>query len=282
MLDVERWMLKAFRVPFRYCLNASTIRGTPIMRQIEVAARAGFGAIELWFSDLDAHLATGGTIADLRHALRDSGLAVPTAIYLGGWFDAADAGWPRIKAECGRRLDQAAELGAAYVIAGPPEGHADIALGARRYGELLALGEAAGALPAMEFLGFVAQFKTLESALEVIEKAAHPRGTIVVDPFHIFRGGGSVEAIAQLHAGQIAVAHFNDTPRSPTREHQHDADRVWPGDGHLDLRRYLALLRGVGFGGWLSLELFREELWARDPLEVARLGLEKMRAVAEA
>ena len=54
-----------------------------------------------------------------------------------------------------------------------------------------------------------------------------------------------------------------------------------PGDGHLDMKRYLDLLRGVGYRRWLSLELFREDLWARDPREVAKLGLEQMRGFAE-
>jgi sugar phosphate isomerase/epimerase len=49
----------------------------------------------------------------------------------------------------------------------------------------------------------------------------------------------------------------------------------------LDLRRQIALLEQIGYGGWLSLELFREDLWREDPLEVARVGLQKMRAVAE-
>jgi sugar phosphate isomerase/epimerase len=267
---------------FGYCLNASTIRGTAILRQIEVAALAGYGGIELWFADVDTHLASGGTIADLRHALEERGLVVPTLIYLGGWFDATDAVWPRIKAECGRRLEQAAQLGARHVIAGPPATKADVELGAERYRGLLEIGESAGALPAMEFLGFVEQFNTIESALEVVERAGHPGGTVVLDPFHVFRGGGSLESIARLRGNQVAIAHFNDTPIAPARERQQDGDRVWPGDGHLNLARYLALLRQIGFDGWLSLELFREELWAQDPLDVARAGLNKMRAVVEA
>ena len=267
--------------PFRYSLNASTIRGTPIARQIEVAAEAGYGAIELWFADVDRHLAEGGTLAELRRALDDRGLAVPALIYLGGWFDADDASWPGVREECARRMSQAAALGARHVIAGPPGGRADVALGARRYRELLTLGDSIGAWPAMEFLGFVGQYNTIESALEVLALAAHPAGTTVLDPFHIFRGGGSVESIAKLRGEQVAVAHFNDTPATPERAQQHDADRVMPGEGHLDLRRYLTLLAQIGFRGWLSLELFREDLWARDPLEVARTGLAKMRAVTE-
>ena len=54
-----------------------------------------------------------------------------------------------------------------------------------------------------------------------------------------------------------------------------------PGEGIFDLQRYLELLRQIGYNGFLSLELFREDLWAGDPLEVVRTGLEKMRAVVE-
>jgi sugar phosphate isomerase/epimerase len=91
-----------------------------------------------------------------------------------------------------------------------------------------------------------------------------------------------MEAIRKLRADQVAVAHFNDTPAEPDREQQHDEDRVWPGDGHLDLPLYLRLLREIGYRRWLSLELFRKDLWKRDPVEIARIGLEKMRAVVEA
>ena len=267
---------------FRYCLNASTIRGTPVARQIEVAQAAGFGAIELWFADTDAAVATGQSLTELRRRLDDAGLAVPTLIYLAGWFDCPDSAWPEVREQCVRRFEQATILGARHVIAGPAVGRAGLALGVRRYRELLELGTGIGAVPAMEFLGFAEQYNTIESALEVVELAQHPAGSVVVDPFHIFRGGGRVESLARLSGGQIAISHFNDAPAAPARKQQHDADRVWPGTGHLDLRRYLQLLHGTGYNGWLSLELFREDLWRRDPLAVAREGLERMRTVVEA
>ncbi|HEY3254401.1 MAG TPA: sugar phosphate isomerase/epimerase, partial [Polyangiaceae bacterium] len=223
-----------------------------------------------------------GTMAELRRAIDAGGLTVVTLIYIADWFDVSETDWSRVRDKCSRRLEQAAELGAGYVIAGPPAGRANVVVGAQRYRELLELGETVGALPAFEFLGFVEQFNTIESALEVLALAAHPAGTTVLDPFHIFRGAGSVESIAKLLGEQVAVAHFNDTPATPAREQQHDGDRVWPGEGHLDLRRYLMLLREIGYDGWISLELFRKDLWTRDPLEVARIGLEKMRAVVEA
>ncbi len=204
-------------------------------------------------------------------------MEVPTLIYLGDWFDGPETEWPRIREQCVRRFADAAVLGAPYVIAGPPAGTADLATGARRYRELLKLGSAEGSLPAFEFLGFVGQYCSIDSALRVLESCGDSRGTTVLDPFHIFRGGGSLEDVARLRGNQIAVSHFNDTPSSPARELQHDADRVWPGEGHLNLRRYLQLLEETGYRGCVSLELFREDLWARNPYEVAREGLERMK-----
>ncbi len=267
--------------PFGLGLNASTLRGTPVLQQIAAASQAGFQALELWFTDTDAHLAAGGSLQEIRRALDDAGLSVPTLIYLGNWFDASEPLWPAVKERCTQRLAQAAALGAPHAIAAPPPGNANLSLGAQRYHDLLEIGRREGALPSFEFLGFVDSFCTLESALQVLEAADHPLGTTVLDPFHVFRGGGSIESIALLQAPQIAVSHFNDAPASPARTRQNDGHRVWPGLGHLDLRRYLTLLEQTGYRGVLSLELFREDLWSRDPFDVAREGMSHLRLLLD-
>lgn len=266
---------------FLYCLNASTIKTTPLLDKIAVAGQAGYGAIELWHDDIEAFLERGGTLADIRKALDDHGVALPTTIMLKGWFDTTGDEHARALELCKRRMAQAAELGAIHVIAAPPRGKAPRELGAKNYRELLEIGLSLGVRPAMEYLGFVEEFKTIEDALDLIARAGHRDGTVVHDPFHIFRGGGTIESIGRLNPDQIAIFHFNDAPAHPPRDEQHDPDRVLPGDGHLDLKRLVSLLRQIGYDRWLSLELFREDLWSRDPREVARLGLEKMRAVVE-
>ncbi len=266
---------------FRYCLNASTIRPAPLLSKIRIAARAGYEAIEIWHDDLNAHLAGGGSLADVRHALHDHRLSVPTTIYLKGWLDTTGSEHVRELDECRRRMEQSAAIGAAHIIAGPPQGKVERALGGRNYRELLELGREIGVKPAMEFLGFVDDVNRIEDALDIMDRADHPDATIVLDPFHVFRGGGSMDAIATIPGDRIAISHFNDTPADPPRPQQHDKDRVMPGDGHLDLRRYLDLLAGTGYQGFLSLELFREDLWASNLEDVARVGLEKMKSVAE-
>jgi len=183
--------------------------------------------------------------------------------------------------EARRKLEQAAAVGAPHTVAGPPHGQADRELGAKRYAELLQLGREFDVLPSIEYLGFVEDFTTIEDAIGIMENCGDPEATVILDPFHCFVGGGPIESIGKLTAGQIAMSHFNDAPAEPPRETQRDPDRVMPGDGIVDLKFYCDQLRTIGYDRWLSLELFRRDLWEQDPLEVARVGLEKMRTAAE-
>jgi sugar phosphate isomerase/epimerase len=245
--------------PFRYSLNSSTIRPTPILDKIRIAAAAGYEAIELWHDDIDLFLQRGGTLRDIRRALDDHGLVVPTTIMLKGWCEPDGPAYKAGLAECRRRLDQAAAVGALHAIAGPPHGPVDFALAGRRYRELLELGLTCGVRPAMEYLGFVQEVNSIGAARRIMRESGCPQATIVLDPFH-----------------------FDDAPASPPPPQQRDPDRVMPGDGIIPLKRFVALLRQIGYDRWISLELFREDLWQQDPLEVARVGLAKMRAVCEA
>src|SRR6266550_440058 len=48
---------------FRYCLNTATIRGQKLglAKEIEVAAKAGYDAIEPWVDAIQKHVESGGT-----------------------------------------------------------------------------------------------------------------------------------------------------------------------------------------------------------------------------
>ncbi|MDA1163417.1 MAG: sugar phosphate isomerase/epimerase [Planctomycetota bacterium] len=267
---------------FQYCLNSSTIKTTPILQKIEVAAKAGYVGIELWHDDIDAYVRSGGTLADIRKAVDDAGLAVPTTIHIHSWFQPEGEPHQQAMEEAKRKLEQAATVGAPHAVAGPPHGPADRELGARHYRELLNLGREFGVRPSIEYLGFVEDFTTIEDAIGIMEACGHSDATIILDPFHCFVGGGPIESIGKLTADQIAMSHFNDAPAEPPHQQQRDPNRVLPGDGIVDLKLYCDMLRKVGYDLWLSLELFRQDLWDRDPLEVAILGLDKMRTAAEA
>ncbi|MBI2194191.1 MAG: sugar phosphate isomerase/epimerase [Planctomycetes bacterium] len=264
-----------------YCFNTSTIMPQPLMDKIRIAGQAGYRMIELWNSDLTAHCRQGGSLEDVVRALEDSGLQVPTVIALHGWSDTTGEAHRDALEEVRRSMDQAYRIGAKRIIASPCLGKVDLDLAARNYRELLGIGREIGIMPAMEFLGFVETICRIEDAWSIVAQAQDSEATIVMDPFHIFRGGGPWETLQSIPASRIAVCHFNDAPRQPPRERQEDKDRVYPGDGHLPLKSMIRTLRKGHYHGGLSLELFNPEYWKQDPREVARTGLEKMRAVVE-
>ena len=262
---------------FTLALNTSTIRPASLMDKIRIAGETGYEAIELWNDDLTAHEEQNGSLADVKRALDDYRLPVTTVIALHGWLDSTGAEHQEALEEAKRRMAQAAAVGSTYSVASPPRGVADLQLGGQNYRELLELGREVGVKPAMEFLGFVDGINQVKHAWEVMEVADHPDSTIVLDPFHIFRGGGETDDMRGVPADKIAVFHFNDAPASPPRAEQTDADRVYPGDGILDLKGMIAILKEVDYQGVISLELFNPNYWEEDPREVARIGLEKMK-----
>lgn len=260
-------------------LNTSTIRPAGLMDKIRIAGEAGYSAIELWNDDLTAHEEEGGSLTEVRSALDDQGLSVPTVIALHGWLNTTGAEHQQALEEAKRRMAQAAAVGATYIISSPPREEADLQLGGENYRELLELGRDFGVKPAMEFLGFVDGVNKVKHAWEVMRVADHPDSTIVLDPFHLYRGGGEIDDMRGIPADKIAVFHFNDAPAHPAREAQTDADRVYPGDGILALKQMLSILENAGYNGVISLELFNPTYWERDPGEVARVGLAKMKSV---
>ncbi len=266
---------------FQLGLNTSTIRPASLMDKIRIAGETGYSAIELWNDDLTTYEAQGGSLADVKSAVEDQGLSVPTVIALHGWLNTTGTEHQNAVEEAKRRMAQAAAVGATYSIASPPHELADLTLGGQNYRELLELGREFGVKPAMEFLGFVDGVNQVKHAWEVIAAADHPDSTIVLDPFHIYRGGGEIEDMQGIPGDKIAVFHFNDAPAQPAREEQTDAARVYPGDGILDLRRMISILQDADYRGVISLELFNPTYWEQDAAEVARIGLEKMQAVID-
>ena len=248
---------------FQYCLNSSTIKPTPILQKIQIAAEVGYAGIELWHDDIDLYIESGGKVEDVKKCLDDHGLLAPTTIFLKGWWNTEGDEYTRAMDEIKRRLAQAAVVGAPHAIAGPPQEMLDHELGGQRYAALQ-------------------DINTIEDALDIMDGSGDSDATIVLDPFHCFRGGGPIESISNLTPDRIAISHFNDSPADPPRETQHDKDRVMPGDGIVDLKLYCDKLKEIGYDRWMSLELFHPGYWEQDPREVAKIGLEKMTAVCEA
>ncbi|MFM7321307.1 MAG: sugar phosphate isomerase/epimerase family protein [Armatimonadota bacterium] len=274
--------------PFRLCLNTSTLRGhgLSLPELVEIAAAAGYDAIEPWIDELDRFEAEGGSLQDVAGRLRDHGLAVESAIGFFNWIDDDGSAREAGLTEARRSMAVLSRLGGSR-IAAPPFGihevgsaRVDLLAAADRYRVLLELGDETGVLPLVEVWGFSANLSRLGEAALVAAESGRRDAAILADIYHLYKGGSPIESLGLLGPQALGLFHMNDFPGIPPALIG-DGDRVFPGDGIAPLDRTLRLLHGIGYRGALSLELFNEAYWRRDPLEVARTGREKLEAAIE-
>ena len=269
---------------FVLCLNTATIRGQKlgIVKEIEVAAKAGYQAIEPWVAAVEAYQKEGGSLPDLKKRIADSGLTMESAIGFPQWVVDDDAkraqGLERAKFE----MDLIAKVGGKR-LAAPPSGatdlpRLDLLKAAERYRALLEAGDQIGVVPQLELWGFSKNLNRLGECACVAIETGHPKACVLVDVYHLYKGGSDAAGLRLLSRDAIQVLHMNDYPAAPPRDKIDDSFRVYPGDGVAPVTKILRTLHDLGGSTVLSLELFSRKYWEMDPLEVARAGLEKMKS----
>jgi sugar phosphate isomerase/epimerase len=143
--------------PFKYCLNTSTLRGQklPIMDLVEVAAKAGFQALEPWMFELEMHK-SAAPLKDLGKKIADLGMTVESAIGFAPWIVDDDTKRAKGVEQMKREMDMVLQIGGKR-IAAPPAGNdnpnLDLRKAAERYQVILKAGDEIGVVPEMEFWG---------------------------------------------------------------------------------------------------------------------------------
>jgi 2-keto-myo-inositol isomerase len=270
--------------PFRYCLNTATIRGHKlgVVKEIEVAAQAGYEGIELWMDALGEYVKNGGSLPDLKKRLSDSGLSVEGAIGFPEWVVDDEARRAKGMERAKREMEMAAQIGGRR-FAAPPVGATDLPKlellkAAERYRALLEVGEQLGVVAQLEVWGFSKNLGRLSECVAVAMETGHQNACVLPDVFHLYKGGSDIHGIRLLGPDAIQVFHLNDYPNDPPREKVDDSYRMYPGDGVAPLTELLQSLHRTGGQKVLSLELFNRTYWSQDPLSIAKTGLAKMKA----
>jgi 2-keto-myo-inositol isomerase len=123
---------------------------------------------------------------------------------------------------------------------------------------------------AFEFLGQTdCSVQTLDLAHEIVRIADRKNLGLVIDSFHFYAGGSTIEMIEALDPRLLFVFHINDAEDRP-REELNDSHRLLPGLGILPLRAIVAALGRIGYDSVASVEIFRPQYWEMDPVELAR------------
>ena len=270
-----------------FCLNTSTIRAysLPVDEQVKLCAEAGFDGIELWVSEVDAYIEKGGDYATLRKIIDDSNLKLENMIAFSTW--AAD---DPIKREDGiktmrHNMEVSASLGSQFVAA-PIQGIDQFIPEmmpeySNRFLRILEMGDEYGVTPLLELWG-AGVINTLDKATAMAMGTGHPKASLLLDFYHIYRGGGSFESLNLLNGAMLPVFHINDYPANIHISDLRDSDRIFPGDGICPFQSVIPKLREQGFKGALSIEIFNKGYWEQmDVREILKTSYQKVKAVID-
>ncbi|MFB6776899.1 sugar phosphate isomerase/epimerase family protein [Streptomyces sp. NPDC056352] len=258
----------------RLSINQETIKQWSLPELTEGCVKAGIDKVGLWRGPVQEY-----GVERTAQLLKDAGLTV-TSLCRGGFFTALDPA-ERARALDDNRaaIDEAAALSTdtlVLVSGGLPPGSRDLHGARERIAEALAeLGPYAqerGVRLAIEplhpmFASDRCVVSTLSQALDIAERFPAEQVGVVVDTYHIWWDDQAAAQIARageggrIHSFQLADW-ITPLPAGVL------VGRGQLGDGSVDFRAFRAMVEATGFDGAIEVEIFNEDLWARDGAEV--------------
>ncbi|MFQ6155239.1 TIM barrel protein [Micrococcus luteus] len=249
--------------------------------KMRAAAKAGFGGIEIFETDLvtsplspeqvRALAADLGLGLDLYQPFRDFD-SVPEELYRANLR----------RAEAKFRL--MGRLGMDTILVCSNVATASIDDDALRAEQLHGIAELAaghGVKVAYEALAWGTYVNDYEHAWRIVADAGHPNLGTCLDTFHILArlpsGGPDTASIEKIPGEKIFFVQVADAPKlsldvlSWSRHY-----RVFPGEGQFDLPKFLGHVARAGYNGPVSLEVFNDTFRQAD---VERTAVDAMRSL---
>lgn len=261
----------------RLALNGATIMRSPLEHDVRIAADCGYAALEIWAGKIPVY-ERDHTLAQLAESMRARGLA-PWCINSIENITHRDAAARAVLLDELRGAAVTARaIGAPAIVVVP--GTRPFGLDARASADdavdvLRAMSDIAGEIKlAFEFLGKPhCAVPTIDMAMEIVERVDRPNVGMVIDTFHFYAGGSSLDDLRRVPVERLIVLHLNGCEDLPLDELT-DAHRLYPGEGAIPIDAILSALRARGFDGVASIEIFRPEYWEQHPADVARTAYE--------
>ena len=260
----------------KLALNGATTMRADLATDLLAAQSAGYDYLEIWAAKLRAFLKQN-SIADLQ-ALFNTHQVPPLSINSIEHITFRDeTAYQQIKQQCHELCSIAAQINCPYVVVVPgrlPDSGANETEikteSVRVLNELADIAAAYNVSLAFEFLGQKdCSVQTLAQANEIVKAVDRQNVGLIIDSFHFYAGGSSIDMIESVAPDSIYVFHLNDSEDRP-RDELEDRHRLYPGSGILPLSEMFRAFRRIGYDRVASIEIFRPEYWEMDPIRVAR------------
>jgi sugar phosphate isomerase/epimerase len=242
----------------------------PLETVLDATAAAGFKAAGLDHYTIGGYVRNGGSVKNVGVLLQARGIRCTDVgvlpIGLGGAAAAA------------------AELARTATIVGAPVCIAALYADAAAEDAIRELREAAeilddaGVRIAFEFTAY-GHSRSLRDAIVLCDAVGWERCGLLVDSWHVFRGGEPLMLLRSLDADQIALVHVNDAapPGGLDPVFEGRFRRALPGSGSFPLGAFAEALSATGYRGTISVEVLSTELRRLPPHVGARQLLQSLR-----
>jgi 2-keto-myo-inositol isomerase len=258
----------------KLALNGATTMKADLETDIRAARAAGFDYLEIWAGKLRRYLKSR-TATELKDAFAAQKVKPYSINSIERITFRPVIEQAALREECEELCRIASAIDCPYIVVvpGPEPPNATRAVvieeTVRALDELARIAERFSVGLAFEFLGQKGcSVQTLELAREIVEEASLPNVGLVIDSFHFYAGGSTIESLDALNADRLFIFHINDAEDLP-RERLEDRHRLLPGLGILPLKEMVASLARIGYDRVASVEIFRPEYWERDPVALA-------------
>jgi sugar phosphate isomerase/epimerase len=229
--------------------------------RVAAAAEAGFTGIGLVHADV---VAVAGEIGlpEMARILQGHGIRHVELEFVQHWYQ--QAGPLRDEADRVRRdLFVAAEvLGARDVKIAPEYGAVDIDLPRHieAFASVCRQAREHGTLVALEVMPF-SNVATLETAMAIVEGSGVGNGGLLLDIWHVERGGISPADVAALPPGAIVSVELDDAALEPVGTLFEDTvfHRRCCGEGAFDIPGFIAAVDAAGYTGPYGVEVISAE-----------------------
>lgn len=245
-------------------LNLVLLNGEP-EEKLRAARAAGFDQVEIWRDDVQA------STPQLAKQLQ---LGFTNVQVLRDFTGAADRDRQQKREEL-RQFIQIAQTIGCDTIQAPASTREDCV--AARIDEDLRWMASEAARYNMrimyEPMAWCSVDNTLPLAWERLQRLDQPNIGLVVDLFHICALGGDASQLDGIPADRIYEAQLCDMADMPPQDKQPLSEyarhqRLLPGDGIIEVERFVDKLKSAGYSGPVGIEVFNDKLKAQ-PADVA-------------
>lgn len=263
-------------------LVGSTVSPHSLEARARAAADAGYCGLGLMTDDLQRLVAEHG-FDGVKAIIADSGLEHVEFEVLTDWF--AD-GERRARADEDRNflLDAAERLGAYQIkVSGDLTGTDwPVETMRREFATLARQAGDAGTMITIEIFP-ASNVRDLDTALAVVGDANPAYGGLLLDVWHMNRGGIPYADFARIPAEYIRHIELDDADAVQVGTIIEDTilRRKLPGEGDFDVPSFLAHIADTGYAGLYGVEVLSDEMRSLSPAEAARRSYDAtMRAFA--